>query len=103
MWFDSWSDVVRILLLGTAAYVTLIAILRITGKRTLAQLNAFDLVVTVALGSILATILLSKEVSWADGTAALGLLAVLQFIAAWISSRWPATRNVLTSNAALLL
>ena len=55
MWFDSWSDVVRVVSIGAAAYATLVAMLRISGKRTLAKLNAFDLIVTVALGSTLAT------------------------------------------------
>jgi uncharacterized membrane protein YcaP (DUF421 family) len=54
MWFSTWSDLTRILLVGAAAYVTLVVILRTSGKRTLAKLNAFDLVVTVALGSTLA-------------------------------------------------
>jgi uncharacterized membrane protein YcaP (DUF421 family) len=35
-------------------------VLRVSGKRTLAKLNAFDFVVTVALGSTLATILLKS-------------------------------------------
>jgi len=35
-------------------------VLRVSGKRTLAKLNAFDFVVTVALGSTLATILLNS-------------------------------------------
>jgi uncharacterized membrane protein YcaP (DUF421 family) len=47
MWFDTWSDVWRTVAIGTAAYVTLVAVLRTSGKRTLAKLNAFDLVVTV--------------------------------------------------------
>jgi uncharacterized membrane protein YcaP (DUF421 family) len=33
----------------------LVAVLRISGKRTRAKMNVFDLVVTVALGSTLAT------------------------------------------------
>lgn len=43
MWFSPWSDLARILLVGTAAYVTLVVILRTSGKRTLAKLNAFDI------------------------------------------------------------
>ena len=70
MWFDDWSDIVRVLIVGTAAYVGLVALLRISGKRTLAKLNAFDLVVTVAFGSTLATILLSSDVSYAEGVTA---------------------------------
>jgi hypothetical protein len=55
MLFDSWAGLGRVLLVGTLAYVALVLLLRISGKRTLGKLNAFDLVVTVALGSTLAT------------------------------------------------
>lgn len=58
--FISWEGVVRVLVTSVLAYVGLVLLLRISGKRTLTKLNAFDLVVTVALGSTLATILLSN-------------------------------------------
>ena len=103
MWFDDWSDIVRVLIVGTAAYVGLVALLRISGKRTLAKLNAFDLVVTVAFDSTLATILLSSDVSYAEGVTALVLLAVLQFVAAMISSRLRLGRAVITARPTLLL
>ena len=57
-------------MVGTLAYVALVAILRISGKRTLTKLNALDLVVTVALGSTLATVLLSKSVALVEGVLA---------------------------------
>ena len=82
MWFDSWTDLLRIALVGTAGYVTLVAVLRISGKRTLSQLNIFDFVVTVALGSILATVVLNADVAWAESAASFVLLAALPFIVA---------------------
>ncbi|MGY1845647.1 DUF421 domain-containing protein [Modestobacter sp. SYSU DS0875] len=103
MWFDSWSDLGRVLAVGTSAYVTVIVVLRLSGKRTLAKLNAFDLVVTVALGSVLATILLSSDVAWAEGAVALGLLAGLQLIVAWVTSRRPQLRDAVTAHPTLLL
>ncbi len=103
MWFDSWSDVLRILLVGPAAYVTLVLVLRASGKRTLSQLNAFDFIVTVALGSTLATILLSSDVAWAEGLTALALLATLQFLVAWVSSRWPRARSFVTAKPVALV
>nr|WP_156270692.1 YetF domain-containing protein [Kocuria sediminis] len=90
-------------MVGAAAYTVLVVILRASGKRTLGQLNAFDFVVTVSLGSTLATILLSSDVSWAEGATALGLLAGLQFLVAWVSTRWPKVRGVFTAEPALLL
>lgn len=73
MLFSSWADLGRILAVGALACAVLVVFLRISDKRTLTKLNAFDLVVTVALGSTLATILLSKSVSLAEG-----LLAAVQ-------------------------
>ncbi|MGY1828447.1 MULTISPECIES: DUF421 domain-containing protein [unclassified Blastococcus] len=103
MWFDEWSGIIRVLLVGSAAYVTVVVILRFTGKRTLTKLNAFDLVVTVALGSTLATILLSTDVAWTEGAVALGLLALLQLVVAWLTVRWPALRGVVTSRPTQVL
>ena len=102
MWFDSVTDLVRVLLVGTAAYVTVLLVLRTSGKRTLSKLNAFDLVVTVALGSTLATILLNSDVSWTEGALAFALLAVLQIVVAWSTTRRPALRKVVTSRPTLI-
>jgi uncharacterized membrane protein YcaP (DUF421 family) len=103
MWFDSWPDLVRVLAVGAAAYLTLVLVLRLSGKRTLAKLNGFDSVVTVALGSTLATIVLNNQISWADGATALMLLAGLQLLMAWIASRLPRLRKGVTSEPTYLL
>jgi uncharacterized membrane protein YcaP (DUF421 family) len=103
MWFDSWSDLGRILAVGASAYLTVVVILRLSGKRTLAKLNAFDLVVTVALGSTLATILLSSDVSWTEGALGLLVLALLQSVVAWVTVRRPGLRQVVTARPTLLL
>lgn len=85
MVFDNWHSVVRILIVGTLTYFGLIALLRISGKRTLSQLNVFDFVVTVAFGSTLATTLLSNTTALAEGMTALALLILLQFVVATLS------------------
>ena len=103
MWFDSTSDLVRVVLVGAAAYAWLVLVLRVSGKRTLAKLNAFDLVVSVALGSTLATILLSTDVAFAEGALALALLAALQFGVAAVTSRLPGGRSFVTARPTLLL
>ncbi len=103
MWFDTWSDIWRVLLVGPASYAALVLVLRTSGKRTLSKLNAFDLVVTVALGSTLATIFLSKDVSWAEGVVALAVLALLQLLVAVVTSRLPVVRSAVTAGPTLLL
>lgn len=70
MFFSSGSTMVRTAVVGVLAYVSLVVLLRLSGRRTLSKMNAFDLVVTVALGSTFATILLNSDVSLADGVLA---------------------------------
>ena len=77
MLFDSWFGLARVVLVGAAAYVALVFLLRMSGKRTLSKMNAFDLVVTVALGSTLATVTLNRSVPLAEGVVAFGLLILL--------------------------
>jgi len=93
MWFDSWADLVPVVFVRGAAYILLILLVRLSGKRSLSQLNAFDFIVTVALGSILATTLLTADVSLAEGVTALILLLGLQFIVTLLSVHWPRLRN----------
>jgi len=79
IFFNDWATLLRTLIIGVLAYVSLIFFLRISGKRTLSKMNAFDFVVTVALGSTLATVLLSKGVALAEGSLGFALLVALQF------------------------
>ncbi len=102
VFFDGWAGVLRVLVVGALAYVALVAILRVTGKRTLSKMNAFDFIVTVALGSTLATILLSESVALVEGVAALLLLCFLQYVVAFLSVRSEGFQNLVKAQPALL-
>lgn len=102
MLFHSWAHIGRVLAVGTLAYVGLVLMLRISGKRTLSKMNAFDLVVTVALGSTFATVLLSKDVALAEGMVALALLVIMQVSLAWLAVRFSFVRRLITASPRLL-
>ncbi|MFE0726230.1 MULTISPECIES: DUF421 domain-containing protein [Streptomyces] len=103
MFFDSWYDMLRVAVMAACAYAALIVVVRLSGKRTLAKMNAFDLVVTVALGSTLATILLNRSVSLAEGILALSLLVVLQFVNAKAAVHSRSYRRLIKAEPTLLL
>lgn len=103
MWFDSWQGILRVLVVGSAAYASLVLLLRISGKRTLSKLNAFDLVVTVALGSTLATVLLSRDVAALEGLAAFAVLIGGQLVISWLSVRSAFIRKLVKSEPRVLL
>ncbi len=100
--FTGWDSLARTLIIGVLAYVALVFFLRVSGKRTLSKMNAFDLVVTVALGSTLATVLLNKEVALAEGALAFALLIGLQFIVTWSSVRARWVRQLVTGEPRIL-
>ncbi len=103
MFFQNWSGIARTVAVGAFAYAMLILFLRISGKRTLAKLNAFDLVVTVALGSTLSAILLQESVALAEGAVALALLILMQFVVTFSSVRSPTFAKWVRSEPALLV
>lgn len=102
IFFDGWPTLVRTLVFGILAYAGLVVFLRVSGKRTLSKMNAFDFVVTVALGSTLATVLLNRSVPLADGLAAFALLIGLQFGVTWLSVRVGWLRRFVTGEPQML-
>lgn len=109
IFFDSWESIFRTFIIAILSYISLIVLLRISGKRTLSKMNAFDLIVTIALGSTLATVLLNKSVALADGFLAFALLIGLQFLITFVSvrsktvSQWvKATPTLIVYNGELL-
>ncbi len=92
----------HILTVGPLAYVAIIVLLRTFGKRALSQMNAFDFVVTVAIGSLLATTVLDETVSLLEGAAAMGVLLVGQFVITFLSTRTNVVRKLVKASPALV-
>lgn len=103
MFFGGWQPLLRVVVISTCAYVGLIIILRVSGKRTLSKFNAFDFIVTIALGSTLATAILSKDTALAQSLAALSMLALLQFIVTFASTRSRRVARLVAAEPRLLL
>lgn len=102
MWFSSLDPIVRVLLIGPVAYVAMVAAIRFSGKRVLSKLNAFDMVVTVALGSLLATILTSSDLALVTGLVGIALLLGLQVVVSLFTSRLVRGRTVVRARPVLL-
>ncbi|WP_137679041.1 DUF421 domain-containing protein [Aurantiacibacter suaedae] len=102
MWFDSWKDIAQIGLTSLCIYALIIVVLLLAGKRSLAKLNVFDFVVTIALGSILASTMILKDISLSEGFAAIAVLVVLQFIVSWLSMRVGWFKRLIRSDARLI-
>ncbi|MRX73835.1 DUF421 domain-containing protein [Bacillus lacus] len=102
MFFNSWEIIGRTTIVGILGYAGLLMILRLSGKRTLTKMNAFDLVITVALGSTLATILLNKDVALMEGLTAFFVLIGMQYLITTFSRKSSVLSSLIKSKPELL-
>ncbi|WP_435010223.1 DUF421 domain-containing protein [Tundrisphaera lichenicola] len=103
MIFDNWTGLQRVVVVGPLAYFALVILLRISGNRTLSKMNAFDMIITVALGSTLATVLLTEQVALAEGILGFTILIGLQYAMTWLSTRSRLVSGLIKSEPKLLL
>lgn len=82
-WFEaSISSLLAITISAVGIYVAVILFTRLAGKRSFSKMSSFDFAMTVAVGSIIATTVLSASVSLLQGVVGLAIIYILQFLAA---------------------
>jgi uncharacterized membrane protein YcaP (DUF421 family) len=101
--FESWYNIGRTVTLSVVGFAALIALLRVSGKRTLSKLNVFDFVFVVAVGSVFASTIISKDVTLVDGIAALATLVAIQVVLAELAARFPVAERIINGEPTLLL
>lgn len=102
VFFSGWSTLARTALIAVLAYPSMLVMLRLSGQRTLSKMNAFDLVVTIALGSTLASVILTGSVALAQGLLAFFLLIAMQYLLALLTSRLPVAERWVNGEPVLL-
>ena len=95
-WFgSSWETVAYVIVSTVAIYCSSLLAIRVAGRRTVARLSSFDIVVTIALGSLIASTAVSRDPSYAQGMTAVATLLFLQVLAAAARQKWAAARRLL--------
>lgn len=95
-WFGaSWSTIGFVVASTLAMYATLLAAVRLAGRRTVAQLSAFDVIVTIALGTLLSSTVVAPDPSYVQATTAIVTLLALQVAAAALRVRSRVLRRLL--------
>jgi uncharacterized membrane protein YcaP (DUF421 family) len=89
----SWlSDALAGLGSTALAYLIVLAGVRLAGRRTVSQMSAFDVVITIALGSLLAQTSTSGT-GLVRGLVGVAALLILQTSIGWVRRRFPLTQR----------
>lgn len=83
-------------------YLAVIVLTRISGKRSFSKMSSFDFAMTVAIGSIVATTILSSSVKLIDGIVGLIAVYLLQKIVS-MARRSKAVQNIVDNSPILLM
>jgi len=80
IFFDNIDKLGRIVLTTVMVYVLIVTVTKISGKRSTSQLNNFDWIVTVMIGSLGASTILLKDIPFVEGVSSILVLYLLQFV-----------------------
>ena len=78
--YDSWQDLLQIAITVPIIYLFIIVAVRVVGKRSTSQMNNFDWIVTVAIGSIAGAGIMRKGSAITETILAISLLLLLQWL-----------------------
>ncbi len=93
-----WEFVFR----AVVVYVVLLAMIRLSGKRTMGQFTAFDMLLIVLLGNAVQNALLGKDTSMTGGLLLAATLISLNWLVGFATSRSKTAERILEGAPVLL-
>lgn len=103
-WFyDDIDNLLRVALSCLTFYAIVIVASKLAGLRSFSTFSTFDFLITLAMGALLATTIISKEVSIIEGSTALVGLYILQMLIAWMRQKWSFVRKLVDNPPVLLM
>jgi uncharacterized membrane protein YcaP (DUF421 family) len=98
-----WDTIGETALTVFFIYLIVILFVRIAGLRTFAKMSSFDFASTIAIGSIIATIVMNSDTSLLKGTVALATIMLFQQIFAGLKYRIPAFQEATENSPTMLM
>lgn len=100
--FGGWSGLIRVVLFAILGYLAFAFLIRISGKRTISRMNTFDLIVSVAVGALLARTILANDTALLEGIAAIAALILMQILFTWLPVRSRRARGLVQATPVIL-
>lgn len=102
-WWDSFSNLGSSVLSAVVFYLVLIVATRLSGLRAYSKMSGFDFPLTIAVGSLVASVMLTPDPPLARATVILGTILVLQAGVAWLRARSFRVRRVVDNQPIVLM
>lgn len=103
VFYDGAGGLIRTVVASALLYFAVILAVRLFGKRSTSQMNNFDWIVTVAIGSLMASGVLLSNVTVFESLAAIYVLLALQWILTKIMLNSDIVTKIVKSEPTLLV
>ena len=100
--FESWAEVGRTALSALLMYPLVVAWVRIFGKRSTSKMNNFDWIVTVAMGSMVGSAIVLRDVAVLEVALGITVLLAWKFISTYAMAHWDWATRLLMARPTLL-
>lgn len=101
--FEPWPTMVNVFFSVLFIFSIIILITRLSGLRTFAKMSSFDFASTIAVGSILASVVMNTGQSIAKGALALGTIIAFQTLFSYVKRKSEKLSNILTNKPTLIM
>lgn len=98
----SLDQLLAVFVAALVIYLSTIVLTRIFGKRSFAKMSGFDFAMTVAVGALIGSTILSPTISLFQGITGLASLYFLQYIIGYLR-RYKTVDSLVTNNPILLM
>ncbi|MBB5788285.1 DUF421 domain-containing protein [Jiangella mangrovi] len=78
-------------------------VLRVSGKRQVTQLSAFELILLVTLGDLISQTVLQEDLSLTGGALAVATFTLLSVLLSWLSWRFRRSRRLLEGEPTIII
>lgn len=99
----TWSAIGMVIFSSVGIYISVIIFTRLAGLRSFSKMSSFDFAMTVAVGSLIATTILTKNPPLLQSIVALASLYLLQIAVAKLRGISPYIDNVVDNQPVLLM
>ena len=97
------DDLVNVAVTALAMYAVVLACARLAGVRSFAEMSTFDIAITIAIGSTIATTVVADSPALSRGIAGIVALYALQLAVSALRGRFRAAEKVLDNRPILVM
>lgn len=96
------SDFYNVIFSALLIFITIVIYIRLCGLKSFSKMTSFDFAMTIAIGSLLATTVVSSSTNYTKGALSIGILFLIQSVINFLRKRVPFVKRTIENSPKFL-